>query len=182
MRAIVAAAVMGAGLSLAACDPPPDAGPVGAAVVAVPASHHEAMPPPVAKTVAELERIAKEGGYRDLANLASRTPDFRSNNAGMSHSEYWYLKMRTGDWPMAQVARLLSYRFTVADTSEGKVYIWPYMARLKPEQINSSAGREIDRLLGEGQAQAMRKGAIWPGYVLGIREDGTWLYFVSGTG
>jgi hypothetical protein len=178
MRAIAAAAL----LILAACDPPPDTAPVGAAVVARPAAHHEAMPAPVAKTVAELERIAKDGGYRDLARLADQTPDFRSNNAGMSHSEYWYLKMRTGDWPMAQVARLLSYRFTIADSPEGKVYIWPYMAMLKPEEINSSAAREIDRLLGEGQAQALRKGGVWPGYVLGIREDGAWLYFVSGSG
>jgi hypothetical protein len=168
-------------MALGACDPPPDAGPVGAAKVDAPI-RHEPMPDPVAATVAELESIAKDGTYRDMARLADRTPGFRSNNAGMSHSEYWYLKMRTGDWPMAQVGKVLGYRFTVADSDQGKIYIWPWMARLKPEEITPAAAREIDRLLGAGQADALRGGAIWPGYVLGIREDGVWLYFVSGSG
>jgi hypothetical protein len=100
----------------------------------------------------------------------------------MTHSEYWYLKMRTGDWPMAQAAKLLTYRFTVASTGQGKVYIWPWMATLKPEEITPAAAQEIDRLLGKGQAALLGAGAIWPGYVLGIREDGRWLYFVSGSG
>jgi hypothetical protein len=166
--------------ALAACDPPPGSGPVGAAEVALPPKR-EPMPEAVAATVAELQRIAREGTYRDMAKLADQTPDFRSNNAGMSHSEYWYLKMRAGDWPMAQAAKLLTYRFVVADTDQGKVYIWPWMAMLKPEQITPAAAQEIDGLLGKGQAAALRAGAIWPGYVLGIGEDGRWLYFVSGS-
>jgi hypothetical protein len=179
MRTIIAS--MMAALMLAACDPPPDAGPVGAAEVDAPI-RHEPMPEPVAQTVAELERIARDGTYRDMARLADQTPGFRSNNAGMSHSEYWYLKMRAGDWPMAQAGKVLGYRFAIADSDQGKIYIWPWMAMLKPEEITPAAAREIDRLLGGGQADALRGGAIWPGYVLGIREDGVWLYFVSGSG
>ena len=30
--------------------------------------------------------------------------------------------------------------------------------------------------------EALRRGGVWPGYVLGIAEDGTWLYFISGSG
>jgi hypothetical protein len=182
MRWVLRTTMMLAALALPACDPPPDARPVGAAMVEPAAAQREALPPEVAKTVDELRRIAREGSYRDLAKLADQTPDFRSNNAGMTHSEYWYLKLRTGDWPMAQVGNLLSYRFTISDSSQGKIYIWPWMAILKPEEITPAAAREIDRLLGEGQADALRGGAIWPGYVLGIREDGTWLYFISGSG
>ena len=99
----------------------------------------------------------------------------------MSHQEYWYLKLRTGDWPMAQVERVLSYRHGVTETARGKVYVWPWFAALKPEAITPVAAREIDRLLGKGQAETLRRGEIWPGYVLGIAEDGTWLYFVSGS-
>jgi hypothetical protein len=177
MRTII---VILAAAGLAACDPPPGSGPVGAAVVEPPPKR-EPLPDAVQKTVAELQRIAREGTYRDLAKLADQTPDFRSNNAGMTHSEYWYLKMRTGDWPMAQAAKLLTYRFTVANSGQGKVYIWPWMAMLKPGEITPAAALEIDGLLGKGQAAQLRTGAIWPGYVLGIREDGRWLYFVSGS-
>jgi hypothetical protein len=166
---------------LGACDAPSAPQAIGAAVV--PSPHVEnPLPDAVAATVARLREVAATGSYRDLARMASETPDFRSNAGGMSHQDYWYLKLRTGDWPMAQVERLLSYRHAVTETPRGKVYVWPWLATLSGEEITPVAGREIDRMLGEGQAEALRAGEIWPGYVLGIAEDGTWLYFVSGSG
>jgi hypothetical protein len=166
---------------LGACDAPKDAGPVGAAEIEVP---HQAEPLPedVVATVKLLKQIAKQGSYRDLARLANMTTDFRSNNGGMTHSEYWNLKQRTGDFPAIHLEKVLAYPHTVADSVQGKVFIWPYMAMLKPGEITPAAAREIDQLLGEGQAMELRKGGVWPGYVLGIREDGRWLYFVSGSG
>src|SRR5262245_52386230 len=115
---------------LAACDAPKSSEPAGAAVVDQPANP-DPLPAPVAATVRELQAIARTGGVHDLAKLAEATPDFRSNNAGLGHLEYWNLKLRTGDWPMAQIDKLLAYRFTVADSAQGKVYIWPWMALLK---------------------------------------------------
>jgi hypothetical protein len=56
------------------------------------------------------------------------------------------------------------------------------MATLPVDQITPAIAREMDRLLGEGQADAIRNGLAWPGYVLGVAEVGTWLYFVSGAG
>lgn len=164
------------------CEPPPSAGPVGAAVVPPPPAREESLPAAVAATVARLREIAATGTYRDLARLADETPGFRSNVAGMSHAEYWYLKMRTGDWPMAQAETLLTYRHAVAESARGKVYIWPWMALLAPGDITPQAERDIVRLLGAEPLDELRRGGMWPGYVLGIAEDGTWLYFVSGSG
>ncbi len=170
-----------AALLASACEPPPSSRPVGAAIVPPPPTTAP-LPAPVAATVAQLRQIAANGTYRDMAALANATPGFRSNNAGMNHQDYWYLKMRAGDWPMAQAEKLLTYNFAVRDSARGKIYIWPWMATLAPEAIDANAERDIARLLGAGQAKALREGAIWPGYVLGIAEDGTWLYFVSGSG
>lgn len=181
MRALRVLVCWMAPLSFAiACDAPARP-PVGAAQVEPPPVLAP-LPDAVAETVRKLREIARDGGYRDMAALADATPGFRSNNAGMTHKDYWYLKMRAGDWPMAQAEKLLTYRHTVADTGEGRVYIWPWMAVLKPAEITPAAERDIDRLLGDGQSDAIRRGAPWPGYVLGIAEDGTWLYFVSGSG
>ncbi|HPN07590.1 MAG TPA: hypothetical protein PK050_17405, partial [Hyphomonadaceae bacterium] len=171
----------GAVLVASGCDAPPDARPVGAAEVDLPPAQ-EPLPDAVVETVRKLHEIAASGTYRDMAALADATPGFRSNNASMSHRDYWYLKMRAGDWPMAQAEKLLGYRYTVADTRRGRVFIWPWMATLKPAAITPAAERDIARLLGGGQAEALRRGGVWPGYVLGIAEDGTWLYFVSGSG
>lgn len=175
------ASLLPAACVLVACDAPKDAEPVGAAVVEPP-PQVEPLPSEVAKTVDLLKRTAGQGSYRDLARLANMTRDFRSNNGGMSHTEYWDLKQRTGDFPAIQIEKVLAYPHTVADSAQGRVFIWPYMAMLKPEEISTTAAREIERLLGEEQAEEVRNGAMWPGYVLGIREDGLWLYFVSGSG
>jgi len=117
-----------------------------------------------------------------MARLADQTPGFRSNKAGMSHSEYWYLKMLTGDWSMAQRERLLACPYAVWPSSRRDNYIWPLAAALPPDQITLVVARNIDRLLGEGQAEAIRNRLDWPHYVLGVSEDGTRLYFVSGAG
>lgn len=168
-------------LCAAACDAPPSAEPVGAAVVDLPPVR-EPLPEAVATTVEKLREIGAHGSYRDMARFADQTQGFRSNSGSMSHKDYWYLKMRAGDWPMAQVEKLLTYPYSVADTERGKVFIWPWVAALKSYEITPVAEREIASLLGDGQAEALRRGRPWPGYVLGIAEDGTWLYFVSGSG
>ena len=180
MRALCASFVL-ATVVLAACDPPetPAAkAPSRDEIIA----GGETLPDPVARTVHHLRDIAQNGGYRELARFAGETPDFRSNNAGLSDREYWSLKERTGDFPAEQVGRVLSYPYTIVSTPQGRVYIWPALAMVRGSEITPAEARDIDRLLGQGQADELRRGAVWPGYVLGIREDGQWLYFVSGSG
>lgn len=167
--------------ALTACDPPPSAGPVGAAVVVRP-PESEPLPRPVEATVKRLLGIAAAADVRAMAAYANETPGFRSNAAGMTHLEYWYLKMRAGDVPMVHMQRILSYRPAVRDSPQGKVYVWPGLAFTDAEDITGAKAREIDALLGPGQAEAIRNGGIWSGYLLGIREDGLWLYFLSGEG
>jgi len=182
-RKVILRACVAASFLTAACDPPPAPEPAGAAVVDAPQRQAAApLPAAVAATVDQLRAIGATGTYRDMAKLADQTPGFHSNNAGMSHSEYWYLKMRTGDWPTLQMEKLLTFPYAVRPSARGKVYIWPLMAALPVDQITPAIAREMDRLLGEGQADAIRNGLAWPGYVLGVAEDGTWLYFVSGAG
>src|SRR5262245_34936211 len=94
-----------AALMLVGCDAPKDATPKGAAVVDQPAVRSAALPTPVANTVQRLREIAAQGNYRELAKLADQTPDFRSNNVGLSHLAYWDLKARTGDFPTAHIEK-----------------------------------------------------------------------------
>lgn len=136
----------------------------------------------VRDTVAVLEDIVVNGTYRDMARLASQYAEFRSNDGGMTHREYWYLKYRTGDWPMAHMGKVLAFDATIESGSEGNQFVWPYMATLTPGEITPKARRDCVALLGEDGAQQFVRTGIWPGYRLGIRDDGTWVYFFSGTG
>lgn len=164
----------------AGCDPPVINAPVRPADV-----KSVYVPPPlpdaVVATVTRLREIAANGSYRDMARMAEETPGFQSNAAGMSHADYWYLMLRTGDWPMAQAERLFGYPYAVEETGAGRVYIWPRMATLRSDQITPAVARNIDRLLGEGHAAGIKAGEPWPGYILGIAEDGRWLYFMTAT-
>lgn len=170
-------------VSVGACEAPAAPPPVGAALVKLPAAKPEPhLPDAVVATVDRLREIAATGSVRDMVNLAEQTADFRSNLAGLDHLGYWTLKLRTGDWPMAHAEKVLEYPYAIAETRRGKVYIWPRLATLRGEDLTPIAAREIDRLLGPGQAAGVARGAGWPGYVLGIAEDGTWLYFLSGAG
>lgn len=165
----------------AGCDAPAAGGPVGAALVDVTYAQ-PALPEAVMATIHRLRKISATGSYRDMARMADETPGFRSNWAGMRHQDYWYLKLRTGDWPMAQVGKVLEFPYAVSETEQGRVFIWPRMATLARSEITPAVARDIVRLLGDGKAAAIKAGEPWPGYVLGIAEDGTWLYFVSGAG
>lgn len=138
------------------------------------------LPAPVIATLHDLKAIAAEGSTWDMARLARGTPGFRSNDGGLDHSDYWYLKYRTGDWPMEHLGRILEYEPAVVETEGGLVYVWPYMAVTPVRDMTPKVRRDIETLLGEDAAQTVSVGGAWPGYRLGIAEDGTWLYFYTG--
>jgi hypothetical protein len=185
MHPVAAALTVALSLALAACEPPDaaEARPVSAPeTISAPDFIPPPLPPAVQATASKLMQIGETGGYRDMADLADKTPNFRSNDGGVSHKAYWYLKLRTGDWPMEHMRLALSEPPARLDTAQGPIYVWPWVAALAPIDITSEAAREMDRMAGEGAADAMRSGQRWPGYVLGIAEDGTWLFFYSGSG
>lgn len=174
----------GAAIGLAACEPPPrEAAAVTSAEPPLPEDDEpQVLPPAVEATVRRLRRLGETGKDWEMAALAEKTPGFRSNDGGMSHRAYWNLKLRTGDWPMEHLRLVLLERFTRIETAKGAIYVWPSVAALAPIDITPRDAREMDRIAGEGAADAMRAGERWPGYVLGIAEDGTWLFFYSGSG
>ncbi len=138
------------------------------------------LPGPVRAKVNALEAIARDGSPWDMARLANQTPGFRSNAGGLDHADYWYLKYRTGDWPMAHVGKVLAYPPGVVEGEGGLVYVWPYMALKRPSQLTPKVLRDVETLLGAEAAQQVAVGGEWPGYRLGVAEDGTWLYFYTG--
>lgn len=167
---------------LSACGP----GPVSERVVvqndpvAAPASPVE-LPPAVVETVGALTEIARNGSTWDMARLARATPGFRSNSGELDHADYWYLKYRTGDWPMEHVGRVLAYAPAVAELDGQLIYVWPYMANVAPNAITPKVRRDAEHILGAEGAQRFAAGAPWPGYRLGISADGVWRYFYTGS-
>lgn len=138
------------------------------------------LPAPVVEAVAQLTEIAESGSPWDMARLARRTPGFYSNAGGLEHAEYWYLKYRSGDWPMEHLSRVLDYEPALIDGEAGQVYVWPYMATLAPTDMSAKTLRDVEDLLGPQAVDQIAAGSVWPGYRLGVAPDGTWLYFYTG--
>lgn len=138
------------------------------------------LPPAVVDTVRKLSEIAEYGSPWDMARMARATPGFRSNSGELDHADYWYLKYRTGDWPMEHLGRVLAFEPATEEIDGEIVYVWPYMANVKPSAITPKVRRDSEELLGIEAARRFAVGAPWPGYRLGISADGTWRYFYTG--
>jgi hypothetical protein len=169
-----------AALGAAACDPPPEV--VTTAAVAETSPAKAPLPKAVLSRIAQLQEMAGQGDYRALAKLADMQPGFRSNDGGLAHRDYWRLKVSAGDDPTKQLVRLLAEPPAIVDGVEGRSYVWPALAVLRPAEVTPEIEGRIDQMLGAGQGAAFRQGAQWSGYTLAIREDGAWLWFVNGNG
>jgi hypothetical protein len=175
-----AAGLAGVALAVACGEPAP---PPAAEVAAIPVERAlslEALTPEARAMRDRLLAIAEAGDYRDMAALAALRPDFRSNAGGVPHRDYWYLKYRTGDWPMAHLGRALAFPPAIVETEAGRVFVWPYMAALESHELTVAAERDVVSAAGGEAARAMRRGAPYPGYSLAISAAGEWLYFISG--
>lgn len=168
--------VLCSALLIAACEPPREAQLAGRGE----AKGEVRLTAAARTTVNKLREIAAHGDYRDMARLAETYPEFRSNAAGWRHVEFWGLKAHTGDWPTAALAGVFRYRPAEVASPSGRIFVWPYMAVLKPGEVTASAAHDMDELAGVGEAARVRAGSPWSGYSLAVRADGTWLYFVAG--
>ena len=103
---------------------------------------------------------ARDCGNRHLSRHGARwpmqTPGFRSNNAGMTPPGLLVSQdcaPATGRWRRSSKRAGLSLRRR-RDRPRARSISGHGMATLEPEQITPVAARDIDRLLGEGQAEA----------------------------
>lgn len=164
----------------AGCDRP-GGGDTATASVIVPAAP-AVLPDAVQAMVNQLAIVATQRDWRAMARLAAAHANFRSNDGGMSARDYWRLKVSAGDDPTVQLGRLLIGSPAVVGSGPNRVYVWPALAALKPAAVTPQVERRIDALLGAGKGAAFKRGVPWPGYSLGIRADGAWLWFITGEG
>jgi hypothetical protein len=63
----------------------------------------------------------------------------------------------------------------------GNIYVWPSVYGKKPARWTPAERRWLrNNFYDEGQIRAFERAGDYLGYRVGIREDGTWLFFVAG--
>ena len=70
----------------------------------------------------------------------------------------------------------------VEDAEGGILYVWPYFAAYPVEKLTPPMRVELFRLLTGGDFEEMQEFGAYVFYRVGIAEDGSWRFFLSGDG
>jgi hypothetical protein len=136
------------------------------------------LPAPVEETRAEILAAAAAHDYDALAALIPDSGFTFSYGAGDSAIDYWKDLEAAGETPLETMAGLLALRHTRA----GDTYVWPWAYDRDPAKLTTA---QKDALAGAGaatreQLDEMGELGHYLGWRLGIRRDGTWVFFVAG--
>jgi hypothetical protein len=125
--------------------------------------------------------IITAANARDYVALAALIPDSSftfSYGSGDSAIDYWKDLEAAGETPLETMAGLLALRHTRARD----IYVWPWAYDRDPANLT---GAPKDALAGAGVATPKQLGQMselghYLGWRVGIRRDGTWVFFVAG--
>jgi hypothetical protein len=157
--------------------PPPPATVTDSPVLTQP-GHQKGLPAAVAQTRAAILEAAQ---LRDFDALAELIPDSGftfSYGSGDSAIDYWKDLEAAGEQPPRTMGALLLLEYTRA----GDIYVWPWAYDKDPANLTDA---QKQALAGAGaatvdQLDQMAELGHYLGWRLGVREDGTWMFFVAG--
>jgi hypothetical protein len=143
------------------------------------------LPAPVEEMREAILAATRSGRIEDLRvplDWNELTPDVA---AARVEDPIAYWKKTSGDGEgreiLAALADILQMR--PAELPLGKdlenniIYVWPYLAEAKLDQLTPSEEVDLLRLVTPEQAKAMRKAKKWTWWLLSIGADGTWHSF-----
>jgi hypothetical protein len=138
----------------------------------------ERLPAAVEMTRAAITEAAGAHDYDALAALIPDSGFTFSYGAGDSAIEHWQDLEAAGETPLETMAGLLALRHTRA----GDIYVWPWAYDRDPAKLTNA---QKDALAAAGAAtreQLDQMGELghYLGWRLGIRREGTWVFFVAG--
>jgi hypothetical protein len=136
------------------------------------------LPPAVEETRDRIIAAAQAQDYEALDALIPDAGFTFSYGASGRPTDYWKDLEASGEAPLATMAALLALPHTRAQD----VYVWPWAYDEDPAALTEA---EKDALAGAGaatveQLDQMAEFGHYLGWRIGIRRDGTWLFFVAG--
>jgi hypothetical protein len=167
-----------AGTPSAVPEPPPAETEPAVEPIPTEAAPQEGLPHAVQETREAIVSAAQARDYDALAELIPSSGFTFTYGAGGSAIDHWKDLEAAGEKPLDTMASLLLLRHTRA----GDVYVWPWAYDRDPAKLTDE---QKDALAAAGAAsreQLDQMGELghYLGWRLGIKQDGTWVFFVAG--
>jgi hypothetical protein len=160
-------------------EPPPDQGPAPDDCSAAHLDPGVVADPDLPAAVSDRrQQIMEAAGACDYARLAELTgPDFTySFGGGDDPAGYWQMREREGDPVLAHLVQLLTMASGEVTIEDDTIVVWP-----RAHALDTPAHRtELEEEFGPDRvARWFEPGEYW-GPRVGVRSDGTWLFYVDG--
>jgi hypothetical protein len=134
------------------------------------------------------EAVAKK---KDAIVAAAHAFDYEGLEALLDPAEFTYSFGESGDpvgyWRRleeeAEVPILGDYLPVILGAPFAKqkdIYVWPSAHAKKPSEWSARDRRWLSNLYTEDEIRGFEQAGSYLGWRVGIRDDGTWLFFVSG--
>ena len=91
---------------------------------------------------------------------------------------YWRRLEREGHVPI--IGDYLPVVLSAPFAKRGNMYVWPSVFGKPPSQWTARDRRWLSNLYSESEVRSFERLGDYLGWRVGIRRDGTWLFFVSG--
>ncbi|MEX2323586.1 MAG: Gmad2 immunoglobulin-like domain-containing protein [Acidimicrobiia bacterium] len=168
-------------VTLAPGEGPPVASPPVAdcsgAEATTPLEDQDGLPAAVAETRAAIWAAARTCDWAALTDLAGDTLTWSFGGEPGDPTPQWK-SIEATEQPTLYMAELLTMPYGTRQTPDGTMYSWPSAFGLPWAEVSAAIRAELGRIY-EDSDFALWEEFGYGGYRVGIREDGTWMYFVG---
>lgn len=151
-----------------------------AAGLSADADSQPALPTPAAETREQLIQAAVACDFEALGELAGDdfTPSFGDARDPVA---LWRGAEADGDEPLRALVELLSTPHATRDGGDADLVVWPAAyARDSWDEVSAEERQALRPLYDDEDFERFAEFGSYIGYRVGIRGDGTWLFFVAG--
>jgi hypothetical protein len=136
------------------------------------------LPPTVQETRDAIVDAARAFDYERLGTLLDPATFSYSFGESGDPVGYWQTLEQEGEVPILGdfLPVVLSMPFALQDG----IYVWPSVQAKPPESWTAEDVAPLRQLYSEQEIESFRQAGGYLGWRAGIREDGTWLFFVAG--
>jgi hypothetical protein len=138
----------------------------------------EALPGPVAEKHEAIVDAAHALDYEELKTLLDPKTFTYSFGEGGDPIGYWRRLEEQGEMPI--LGDYLPTVLAMPWARQGPLCVWPSAHAKKPSQWTQKDRRALERLYTEEEIRQFERAGSYLGWRVGIRKDGTWLFFVAG--